>query len=347
MTGLQAVSRAIADDMARRLPRQRKTQREKLATLTAALLSERTVNLMELGHALPIQSANPNTRYQWVRRTLANRLIDPAEVLAPYAREVLEKVSRNGRQPVLIIDQSQATKLHRHEMLMVAVRVGGRALPLAWCVRKTAGAIGFSEQRRLLQIVAGWLPDGVRPVLMGDRFYGSPDLITWCADNGWDWRLRLKGGLLVHDRDGGETTVMESFERGERRLIDVTLTEKRAATHVAMIHEPGHPEPWMIAMSQPPTSYRALDYGLRWGIEAMFSDTKTRGFNLEDSQLRRADRIERLILVLALALYWAVSTGMWDAANNPSAAEKKPPNTARVDTPAPCSPSSSEVSAAS
>ncbi len=57
----------------------------------------------------------------------------------------------------------------------------------------------------------------------------------------------------------------------------------------------------------------------------MVSDTKTRGFNLEHSPLRRADRIERLILILALALYWAVSTGMWDAINNPSAAEKKAP----------------------
>lgn len=347
MTGVEAVAGAISEDMAPRLPRQRKTQREKLATLTAALLSERTVNLMELGHALPIRSANANTRYQWVKRTLANRLIDPVEVLAPYAREVLEKVSRNGRQPVVIIDQSQATKLHRHEMLMVAVRVGGRALPLAWRVKKTAGAIGFSEQRRLLQIVAGWLPEGVRPVLMGDRFYGSPDLIAWCADNGWDWRLRLKGGLLVHDRDGGETTLAECFARGERLLSDVTLTEKRAAAHVAMIHEPGHPEPWMIAMSQSPTSYRALDYSLRWGVEALFSDAKTRGFNLEGSQLRRADRIERLILVIALALYWAVSTGMWDAVNNPSAAEKKTPNTARADMLARCSPSSSEASAAS
>ncbi len=347
MTGLQAVVRAISDDMARRLPKQRKTQREKLATLTAALLFERTVNLMELGHVLPIESTTPGTRYQWIKRTLANELIDPADVVAPYGREVLEKASANGRQPILIIDQSQATKLHRHEMLMVAVRVGGRALPLAWCVRKTAGAIGFSEQRRLLQTVAAWLPNGVRPVLMGDRFYGSPDLITWCADNGWDWRLRLKGCLLVHDRDGGETTLAECLARGERLLNDVTLTEKHAATHVAMVHEPGHPEPWMIAMSQMPTPYRVLDYGLRWGIEAMFSDAKTRGFNLEDSQLRRADRIERLILILALALYWAVSTGMWDALNNPSAAEKKIPNTARVDTPAPCCPCSSEASATS
>ncbi|CAA7615361.1 exported hypothetical protein [Magnetospirillum sp. SS-4] len=32
----------------------------------------------------------------------------------------------------------------------------------------------------------------------------------------------------------------------------------------------------------------------------------------------------RLILVMALALYWAVSTGMWDAAHNPTPSEKKP-----------------------
>jgi hypothetical protein len=32
-------------------------------------------------------------------------------------------------------------------------------------------------------------------VLHGDRFYGTPDLIRWCQDRGWDYRLRLKGNL--------------------------------------------------------------------------------------------------------------------------------------------------------
>src|SRR3954451_809763 len=68
----------------------------------------------------------------------------------------------------------------------------------------------------------------------------------------------------------------------------------------------------------------ARDYGLRWGIEAMFSDFKTRGFNLEASQIERTDRLDRFVLVLALALYWAVSTGMWNALENRAPAEKKP-----------------------
>ena len=106
-------------------------------------------------------------------------------------------------------------------------------------------------------------------------------------------------------------------------LTNVALTGKRALTNIAMLHEDGHREPWIIALSDPPTAWRAHDYGLRWGIEAMFSDYKTRGFNLEDSQIERTDRLDRLVLVLSFALYWAVSTGMWDAMENKTPAEKK------------------------
>src|SRR3954470_15700717 len=50
-------------------------------------------------------------------------------------------------------------------------------------------------------------------------------------------------------------------------------------------------------------------------IEPLFSDFKSRGFGLEDSQIRLPGRLDRLILVMALALFWAGSTGMWDAAH--------------------------------
>ena len=171
--------------------------------------------------------------------------------------------------------------------------------------------------------MARLLPEDVRPVLMGDRFYGTPDLIAWCRQQGWAWRLRLKQDLLVFE-EGGETTLAACFAGGEHLLSGVELTEKRVVTNVAMVHEPGHPEPWIIAMSETPTAHRAFDYGLRWGIEAMFSDFKTRGFGLEDSHIQRPERLDRLILVMALALFWAVSTGMWDTVHHATPDEKKP-----------------------
>ena len=55
----------------------------------------------------------------------------------------------------------------------------------------------------------------------------------------------------------------------------------------------------------------------------MFSDFKSRGFGVADTQIRYADRLDRLLLVMALALYWAVSTGLWDAVHHPTPNEKK------------------------
>jgi hypothetical protein len=72
--------------------------------------------------------------------------------------------------------------------------------------------------------------------------------------------------------------------------------------HIGIIHDPGHPDPWIIAMyrfalpkgPERPGYLRTLDYGQRWGIEPMFSDFKSRGFGIADTQIRIADRLERL-----------------------------------------------------
>ena len=58
-----------------------------------------------------------------------------------------------------------------------------------------------------------------------------------------------------------------------------------------------------------PTEYKVLDYGMRWSIEPMFSDFKSRGFDITTT-IYDAERIERLILVLSVLYSRAVSTGM-------------------------------------
>lgn len=319
MVGIEMVAGTIGEDMLGRLPRQNKKQREGLALVVATMLDVRSANLMDLAASLPRAAERLDMRYQWISRLLGNDLIEVDGVMAPYGRDIVARVGASGQQIVLIMDQTQLTT--RHQAVMVAVRIGGRALPLSWRIKETRGAIGFAEQRAALEAVVALLPEGAKPVLMGDRFYGSPALISWCRDQGWDWRLRLKQDLLVFD-DGGETTLAECFARGEHMLSGIELTGKRVATNVAMVHEAGHPEPWIIALSEAPTVHRAFDYGLRWGIEPMFSDFKTRGFGIEDSHIQRTDRLGRLILVMALALFWAVSVGMWDVVNNATPAEK-------------------------
>jgi hypothetical protein len=181
---------------------------------------------------------------------------------------------------------------------------------------------------------------GVR--LLG--FYGTADLIGWCQERDWDYRLRLKGNLAVFDGTGRTTTGQCARDR-VYYLEDVELTGRRARTHIGIIQDPGHAEPWIIAMSEKPGYLRTLEYSARWGIEPMFADFKSRGFGIEDTQLRYADRLDRLILVMAL--YVAVSTGQWDAVHHPTPSEKKAPRTNRRKSPEAEPPGLPEDSAAS
>ena len=124
MGGIATVATAIEADLAARLPRQNKKQREGLALLVATALDVRDVNLMEWAAALPRAAARLDMRYQWISRLLGNALIDTDEMIAPFAREVLARAGANGRTLVLIIDQSQINT--EHQMVMVSLRVGGR-----------------------------------------------------------------------------------------------------------------------------------------------------------------------------------------------------------------------------
>lgn len=329
----------IKTELKQRLPGQRKTQRDKLAILVATMLHVRSANLVELASGLPRESDRWDMGYQWISRFLENARVSCDVVMQPFAADILARAVKPGEPVPLILDQSKLSD--RHQVLMLSVRWGERALPVAWRVEETEGAIGFATQKDLLDAVRTWLPVETAVVLYGDRFYGTPDLIRLCQDSGWDYRLRLKSNLIA--QIGSRKTDTGALARsGEHYFKGVALTGKHVHTNIGIIHDPAHAEPWIIAMSAKPGYLTTLDYSKRWGIEPMFSDFKSRGFGLEQTQIHYPDRVARLILVMALALYWAVSTGMWDAAENPAPGEKKHPRASPENWPEADSPGSPE-----
>ena len=127
--------------------------------------------------------------------------------------------------------------------------------------------------------------------------------------------LRLKGStFLAEGPDAPQTQdrkLSALWAAGEHRFEGAYLTRRRIQTNIQMFHDETAEEPWFIAMSAKPSLATARQYAKRWGIEAMFSDFKSRGFGLTESQLRSPGKLNRLIMIMAIALYWAVSTGLW------------------------------------
>jgi hypothetical protein len=304
------------------LPGLRKTILKKLPVAVAAMIEARTPNTSELATVLPLTTERADMREQWLRRLLSNSLLVPRSILEPLARQALLQASADGQTILLSMDQTDLG--NRFAILMLSVRVGDRSLPLAWLVEGGAANIGWDGQQKLLECVRDWLPEQARVMLLADRFYPSAALFNWLKKNSWHWRVRLKGNLSVDVGDAAVSTTGDLAQGvRERYEVDARLFEAGVVTSIGVLHEPGHPEPWIIAMDQPPNRASVLDYGARWAIEPMFSDFKTRGFQLESTHLQAPDRLDRLMLIMALAMYWCVSAGRADALQNPTPAEKK------------------------
>ncbi len=64
---------------------------------------------------------------------------------------------------------------------------------------------------------------------------------------------------------------------------------------------------WVTSFETADEAY--LWYRKRFRIETLFSDMKSRGFNLHKSGLKSPDRVSRLIIAVALAYIWTVYLG--------------------------------------
>src|SRR4029077_2869789 len=96
---------------------------------------------------------------------------------------------------------------------------------------------------------------------------------------------------------------------GDRRFWShVAFTQKPAVSglNLAMSWAPTAAEPWYLITTEPTCKRACSSYQRRFRIEEMFKDFNNngRGFGLELTGVRHADRLERLLLALALVYTW-------------------------------------------
>lgn len=95
-----------------------------------------------------------------------------------------------------------------------------------------------------------------------------------------------------------------------RFLHGVSLTgEHVGPVHLALAHPDGAREPWFVVSSCPPSLGRFTKYERRFRVEEHFLDDKSGGFGLEDSLIRDAGMLDRLMLILAISTLLRVSDG--------------------------------------
>ncbi|OUL21472.1 IS4 family transposase [Nostoc sp. 106C] len=209
------------------------------------------------------------------------------------------------------------TQWKGRNVFMVSLVWGTHALPLYWEVLKQVGNSNFHTQKRLLKTVLTLLKN--YPVLvLGDREFHSPKLAQWLNERGVFFALRQKKDLHFQSALNEEYQVLKNlgFKPGMSKFYQGILCNKGDVLGLFNLavywrrkyNNKGAKEPWYILTNLPTLKQALAVYRCRWGIEQMFKDCKTGGYNLEETKVNET-RFLALVLLIALAYSLATMQG--------------------------------------
>jgi len=310
------------------LPTERITRIRTAAAALMGLFSSRSVHLSEVAAEIPGE-AKLLSQERRLSRLLDNPACTPKRWYAPVARWWLGWCGRTQGEIVLIVDGSKVST--HHQLLMVAVALPGRALPIAWSwVACAHGHSSRPKQLALLARVRTLVPASVRVTVVGDSEFGSVAVLEQVRAWQWDYVLRQKSnnqvciapdattGAAVGAAVGaGASVVWRDFEslvieaNSMRFVRQGLLTQKYAfPTGLLAVWERGEKQCWLLATSLPSADATLRYYRQRMLIEEMFGDFKAHGFDLEHTRLRHIHRLGRLTLLVCLLYVWLIRTGL-------------------------------------
>jgi hypothetical protein len=287
--------------------------RQRLALLVTGLLLARHTALPRL--AAQLRRVTPTAQADSIERRLRRTLAD-----TPFETQVFEQVARislrslpAGRCLLLLDDTQQTT---RCILSTLALAYAGRALPLAWC--RWSGKLhgGYWKQiDQLFDEAARLLPPQVQPVVVTDRGIASPKLVRLVQQRGWDYLVRVTNDTTLQQAGQPPKDALHLGELLDRprgvvvRLTGKVFRKRSVSAHAVAIWQSGHKEPWLLVSNLDLGRGLVGMYAQRMQVEALFRDTKSGGFEWELSRVLRAERAERLLFGLMLAIWCAVLLG--------------------------------------
>jgi hypothetical protein len=291
----------------------RKTLVENISDFVVALVQARHVHFAKIAEKLN-RRGDEASREQWVRRQLDNDTMGTWQLFRPMAQCLLKGLV--GRAVYLILDPTDLDAERCTVMIMLAYH--GRALPLIWMSFEMKPGMIQDSVTLLFTELSRWLPPGVKVYLLADREFHGVDMLDLIDQQGWMPIVRGKGTTTATLADGTQRPLNAwAPPVGETRFHqEVWLTaEQFGPVSVSASCAPAQPgkdlDPWFIISMEPAGPSILRIYAKRFWIEETFRDFKGYGFHLGDSGVQDPERLDRLVLMIALACWWVLSIGIW------------------------------------
>ena len=281
------------------------TQLITLKLLVWLLQSQKTVKIERLAATLPLQ-IQQNSRRRHVQRFLKLTRLSVVLLWFPLIKEIITQRLPKGKRLIIALDR---TAWQDNNILMASAIYQKRAFPIFWILLSKKGASNLREQQIVLRPVIK-LFKNYQIVIVGDREFHSVDLAQWIDSQGVKFVLRQKKSTTFRqNRRKFNSLSSVQIAPGQRKFLEkISLTQKRGFSRFNLAiywrrkyKNKQEKSPWYFLTNLGDLATAVTAYKHRWGIESMFKDCKTGGYNLEGSQAT-PDKLVRLVLLIAIAM---------------------------------------------
>lgn len=319
------------------LPDQSRPVQKTLAAVLCGVVRARSVVLSRLGLHLPGR-ATASSKQRQAQRLVANAHQAVERAQRRLLRRVLQARRGQGRVDLLLdaVVRGASAQQAGTVSLVLGLAWHRRALPLVWHTwpANQPGQDWKPVIRALVAAVQAELPPDTQVVVLVDRGLSGAELARTVQAAGVHWHFlwRVIRTTRVRQADGTVCPIGDLVPIPGRRtcLTGTALYAPRhkggrgrggwqsawqsdwqqaVAANVVAVWRRGEREPWLLVTDLPATLARCAEYRRRTWEEELFRDLKRLGWQWQLSRVHAPERVQRLLLLLALATVWMVALG--------------------------------------
>lgn len=289
-----------------------KSQLLTLEILVWLLQVHKQVKIERLAACFPLPILYESRR-RHIQRFLISPKLSVALIWLPLIRQVLMSKIPSGSRIIVALDRTQ---WQVNNLLIVTVIYQKRALPVYWQFLEKKGSSNLGEQIAVIRPVLRLLKC-YEIVVIGDREFRSVELAYWLKTKKVYFAFRQKQDTHIRRKGKNYELLSElGLAPGTKFFyVGIDYTKKKGFGKFSLagywkrkyrgkLEKSG----WYILTNLASFEEAIIAYKARSGIEAMFKDCKTGGYNLEGSKAS-TERLTRLVMLIAMAYVCSVLQG--------------------------------------
>jgi hypothetical protein len=280
--------------------------------IVVGMILSHSVQLSQIAQHLP-STAEAAGRVAQIRRWLSNPFVNVPAFYRPLIRQVLAHWSERA---VFIILDATSVNHGKLQVLRLSLAHCLRALPLVWRVVSGPGLVSVASASALFTEAARLLKSVGPVTFLADRGFRSTAWAEKCLKMGWNYIIRIANNTYLTFADGRQVAIDAlGLKPGRSRYFqNVRLTQDADWLCNVMITwtraTPKQPAELCAVISNLRACHQTLKaYLTRMHIEQSFRDDKSGTFELARTHLTDPQRLNHLLLALAVAILWIHEVG--------------------------------------